>query len=110
MFRNRRNTLMTSLCVLVAAAASGPLLAQQDACVALIQHGIYATHVSQTSTQSYQEFRSNFCSWYASYRQSHTSAGASVAIPIVDIPIGLSGNMTRSEERRVGKECRSRWS
>src|ERR1051326_9614568 len=26
-----------------------------------------------------------------------------------DQPEGLLGNFTRSEERRVGKECRSRW-
>jgi Major Facilitator Superfamily. len=28
---------------------------------------------------------------------------------LIDVPIGLIG-ITRSEERRVGKECRSRWS
>src|SRR5574344_2160959 len=27
-----------------------------------------------------------------------------------DYPVVIDGNITRSEERRVGKECRSRWS
>jgi hypothetical protein len=71
--------------------------AQQDACVALIQHGIYASHVTQTSAQSYQEFRSNFCSWYSQYRESHSGGSADIKIPIVDIPIGISGSMTYSE-------------
>ena len=29
---------------------------------------------------------------------------------IIGDPMYLEGGMTRSEERRVGKECRSRWS
>ena len=28
----------------------------------------------------------------------------------LDAPTRISGRVTRSEERRVGKECRSRWS
>jgi hypothetical protein len=73
------------------------MLSAQDACIALLQQGIYDTHVSKSSAQSYGSFRSSFCGWYSSYRQTHQSAGASVAIPIVDIPIGLSGNMTFGE-------------
>lgn len=69
----------------------------QDACIALLQHGIYDTHSAQGSTQTFASFKSNFCSWYSSYRQTHQSAGASLTIPIVDIPIGLSGNMTYGE-------------
>jgi hypothetical protein len=72
-------------------------MAQQDACIALLQHGIYANHVRSTSSQSYAEFKSNFCSWYSQYRESHTSAAAGLSIPIADIPIGLSGNMTYGE-------------
>src|SRR2546422_11534962 len=30
--------------------------------------------------------------------------------PGIKTVLGRSGNLTRSEERRVGKECRSRWS
>jgi hypothetical protein len=72
-------------------------IAQQDACIALIQHGIYASHVTQTSAQSYQEFRANFCSWYSQYRESHSGGSADLKIPIADIPIGLSGSMTYGE-------------
>ena len=32
------------------------------------------------------------------------------ALRIVDGTLGLGGYRSRSEERRVGKECRSRWS
>ena len=32
------------------------------------------------------------------------------AFPTVPTPLGFSISPTRSEERRVGKECRSRWS
>ena len=27
-----------------------------------------------------------------------------------DVPVELTWDLSRSEERRVGKECRSRWS
>lgn len=69
----------------------------QDACIALLQHGIYDTHASQSSSQSYAMFKSAFCGWYSSYRQTHQSGAASVAIPIADIPIGLSGSLTYGE-------------
>ncbi len=75
----------------------------QDACVALLKHGIYATHTTQSSAQSYQSFKANFCSWYSSYRQSHSSEGASITIPIADIPIGLSGHMTYGEADALQK-------
>ncbi len=71
--------------------------AQQDACIALLQHGIYASHITQTSTQSYQEFRSSFCSWYSQYRESHSGGSGEAKIPIADIPVGLSGSMTYGE-------------
>ena len=36
---------------------------------------------------------------------------AKSALPILEnFLFDLKGNMLRSEERRVGKECRSRWS
>ena len=41
------------------------------------------------------------------------SRGQRVAMAIKDAIVGKhfeEGNLTRSEERRVGKECRSRWS
>jgi hypothetical protein len=69
----------------------------QDACIALLQYGIYDTHVSQSSTQSKSAFAANFCSWYSSYRSSNSTAGAGVTIPISDIPIGFNGNMTYGE-------------
>lgn len=69
----------------------------QDACIALLQQGIYDTHVSKSSSQSYATFRSSFCGWYSSYRQTHQSAGGGISIPIADIPLGLSGNMTYGE-------------
>ena len=36
----------------------------------------------------------------------------SIPIPTAGVSLGLAalGNLLRSEERRVGKECRSRWS
>ena len=30
--------------------------------------------------------------------------------PLIVLADGMGGHTTRSEERRVGKECRSRWS
>ena len=36
-------------------------------------------------------------------------AGVALAYPLTGILLGL-GSWARSEERRVGKECRSRWS
>ena len=76
----------TIVYVFSAAAANA-----QDACIAILQHGIYDTHAAQASTQTYSAFKHDFCSWYSLYRQTHQSANASLSIPIVDIPIGLSG-------------------
>jgi hypothetical protein len=77
--------------------------AQQDACVALLQHGIYASHVTETSQQSYSEYKSNFCSWYSSYRESHSGGSAGIQIPIADIPVGFSGSMTYGEADALNK-------
>jgi len=92
----RRKSLVAAFCLLGASTAHA-----QDACTALLQHGIYDSHVSQTSTQSFQAFRSNFCSWYSSYRESHTAAAANVMIPIADIPIGIQGNMTYGDADKI---------
>jgi len=40
-------------------------------------------------------------------REFH-AAGKKIGIDFIDAPV--SGGQARSEERRVGKECRSRWS
>jgi hypothetical protein len=69
----------------------------QDACTALLQHGIYDTYSAQSSSQSFSSFRSNFCGWYSTYRQQNISAQAGASIPIVDIPIGLQASMTYGE-------------
>src|SRR5688572_32307284 len=45
---------------------------------------------------------------FRSVRIAASSSEASVAIPRISYPAGPRGG--RSEERRVGKECRSRWS
>jgi hypothetical protein len=81
-----------------------PIVARaQDSCTALLQHGIYDSHISKTSTQSFQSFRSNFCSWYSSYRESHNSTGVGVSIPIADIPVGIQGNMTYGDADNIQK-------
>ena len=41
---------------------------------------------------------------------THWAARRRISIPIEEGLWGVSGATTRSEERRVGKECRSRWS
>src|SRR3712207_9506284 len=38
------------------------------------------------------------------------TALARFALPLAGVPIAVKDNVARSEERRVGKECRSRWS
>lgn len=91
-----RKCFAAFLCLFAASAVRA-----QDACTALLQHGIYDSHVSQTSTQSFEAFRSNFCSWYSSYRESHTTAGANVSIPIADIPVGFQGNMTYGDADKI---------
>ena len=75
----------------------GGVLQAQDACIALLRAGIYDTHVAQSSSQSQSKFRANFCSWYSSYRQSHSGGSAGLTIPIADIPIGFNGSMTYGE-------------
>jgi hypothetical protein len=83
--------------ILTTLLLSAAVLKAQDACIALLQYGIYDTHLAQSSSQSYSSFKASFCGWYSSYRQTHQSAGASLSIPIADIPLGLSGNMTYGE-------------
>ena len=47
---------------------------------------------------------------FAGISLSYVSAAADVTAPIVDVSTLRVSQKTRSEERRVGKECRSRWS
>ena len=49
----------------------------------------------------------NLIAWGAAY---HPSDVTSVILPAVLVLLGLLSVPARSEERRVGKECRSRWS
>jgi len=95
-FKTYRKSIAAVICLL-----SAPTLRAQDACTALLQHGIYDSHSSQTSTSSFQAFRSNFCSWYSSYRESHTGASAGVSIPIADIPLGIQGSMTYGDADKM---------
>jgi hypothetical protein len=95
-FSARNKSVVAAVCLLAATTVRA-----QDACTALLQHGIYDSHVSQTSTQSFQSFRSSFCSWYSQYRESHTSAGLGVSIPIADIPVGIQGNMTYGDADKI---------
>ena len=47
----------------------------------------------------------------ASYDEDTTSMGVEAArIALANAPAGAQPGIVRSEERRVGKECRSRWS
>lgn len=94
MFSRVKQSLLFAACALLLQAS---VARAQDACVMLLKHGIYSSHVTQSSTQTFQQFKANFCSWYSSYRVSHSTAGASLSIPIVDIPLGISGNMTYGE-------------
>ncbi len=91
------------VCVATTLLATPVAQSQQDACIALLQHGIYASHITNTSQQTYQEFRSNFCSWYSSYRESHSGGSAGLTIPIADIPIGFSGSLTYGEADSMSK-------
>ena len=44
-----------------------------------------------------------------SYEQSHVEKDYWISKILRDISLSEYANKTRSEERRVGKECRSRW-
>jgi len=66
----------------------------QDACIALLNSGIYDTISSSTSQSSNQQVRAKFCSWYSSYRTQNSGASANATIPIADIPIGIGGSYT----------------
>src|SRR3712207_8933732 len=43
-------------------------------------------------------------------RESHRQAEHLAEYKVLNLSLPLSGTKSRSEERRVGKECRSRWS
>lgn len=88
---------MRAVLVSIIYLTSASIARAQDACVALLKHGIYTSHTTQSSAQTFQQFRSTFCSFYSSYRQAHSSESASASIPIVDIPLGLSGSLTFGE-------------
>ncbi|HJU20465.1 MAG TPA: hypothetical protein VJ770_28770 [Stellaceae bacterium] len=65
-----------------------------NACIALLKHGIYNTNSSSSTQQTFAQYKSTFCTWYGSYRNSHSGGNASLQIPVVDIPVGLSGSMS----------------
>jgi hypothetical protein len=68
-----------------------------DACTIIAKQGLYDTHVTKSSTQTFSEFKSNFCNWYGSYRESHSGGSGSATIPIADIPLGLSASLSYGE-------------
>jgi hypothetical protein len=55
---------------------------------------MYDTITTSSSQQTNSQLRSNFCSWYSSYRTQHSGASASVGIPIGDIPVSFGGSYT----------------
>src|SRR5271163_4057025 len=82
--------LKKAWCVCVLLLTYSSIARADDACTTIAKQGLYDTHVTKSSTQTFSQFRSNFCSWYSSYRESHNSASAGATIPIADIPIGLN--------------------
>jgi hypothetical protein len=97
---------MFLVCLLVNTYAS--FAVADDACTIIAKQGLYDTHVTKSSTQTFSQFKSTFCSWYGSYRESHSGGSAGVTIPIVDIPIGFSGSMTFGEaDSMYGGLCSS---
>ena len=46
----------------------------------------------------------------ASYLGSYGNAANTVVFPLTVVALAIAVMIGRSEERRVGKECRSRWS
>ncbi len=83
-----------SCCAL--ACYSSAVLAD-DACTVIAKQGLYDTHITKSSTQTFSQFKSSFCSWYGSYRESHSGGSGSATIPIADIPIGLSASLNYGE-------------
>lgn len=88
-----RRTLLVC-CVLACYPSS---IFADDACTVIAKQGLYDTHVAKSSTQTFSQFRSNFCSWYGSYRESHSGGSGSATIPIADIPLGLSASLSYAE-------------
>src|SRR5687768_18538008 len=48
--------------------------------------------------------------WGRSGRIAHDATPSPSVVAVQDAPVSPTENVTRSEERRVGKECRCRWS
>src|SRR2546430_17393067 len=67
--------------------------------------GLHARGVSFPGTEIFVELGRG-----VDYAWSATSAGADIIDQWVEKLCNLDGSPPRSEERRVGKECRSRWS
>src|ERR1035437_9422426 len=95
---SRRDLMSRKLIYLLSALAIYPLPARaDDACTLIAKQGLYDTHVTKSSTQTFSQFKSNFCSWYGSYRESHSGGSGSATIPIADIPLGLSASLSYGE-------------
>src|SRR3712207_9487372 len=89
--------------------------------LATVGLGIYATRISHTASDFFVAGRSVNVFWNASAISGEYLSAASfmgVAGMVMRygydalwLPVGYAaGYLFRSEERRVGKECRSRWS
>jgi hypothetical protein len=84
----------TAICALAIIVCFPAGANADDACIALVKQGIYNTNSSSESQQDFAQYKSNFCSWYSSYRATTASGGLGVEIPLADIPVGINANMT----------------
>lgn len=76
------------LCLLFLVVAQG-LFAQVDVCKALLAGGVFNTNKTQTSSDSYNNYRIVYCSDAASDYGSAKSLDSSATVPIDDVLVGF---------------------
>src|SRR6266480_5011303 len=69
------------------------------------------TEVARGRDRVIDEMCRHICELIDKFGASRQLTGIGIGVPgVIDLQTGMVRDAQRSEERRVGKECRSRWS
>ena len=108
-FFNMEDTILYAACFDANGGVFEPLLGEKDAIISdALNHASIIDGVRLCKAQRFRYANADMADLEA---QLVAAKGCRFKLIVTDGVFSMDGNvLTRSEERRVGKECRSRWS